>query len=317
MSFEINEVSIFEIDNVLEGQELKHYDLEIEKIADNLWTGIGEFEDTLSPLFTIFLKNELLPSLYINYLSLVKLEAKYKTINIKVTTSIIDIIGKNLKLKLDSNRKNYDDVFSLSRRHFYSDYPLINNFPLWKVILWQIKRIITLKWSMFKGIDVLYMNAGKLKNDFSLIPNSLNAINISENKPKKVIPDLEKIKDIVINNINSLDLSIPSNLVIELIDQNVFTYLPHTFNRIFTLVEFIETQKIKLVISSAVHNEFFLCLLAASRVSKIDSMVVSHGMPTHFNPKINSYCTYQGTLNNYEPKYFGTKQFHFKASWFE
>ena len=79
MSFEINEVSIFEIDNVLEGQELKHYDLEIEKIADNLWTGIGEFEDTLSPLFTIFLKNELLPSLYINYLSLVKLEAKYKT----------------------------------------------------------------------------------------------------------------------------------------------------------------------------------------------------------------------------------------------
>ena len=73
-NFIINKESLFKIDSALEGQDLKQYDLEIENIVNNLWKGIGEFEEMLSPFFTNTLKNELLPSLYINYLSLVKLE---------------------------------------------------------------------------------------------------------------------------------------------------------------------------------------------------------------------------------------------------
>ena len=316
MNFDINEVSIFEIDSVLEGQDLSQYDFEIEKIVNNLWANIGEFEDMLGPLFTVFLRDELLPSLYINYLSLVKLEAKYEIINVKVTTSIIDIISKNLKLKLDSNRKNYDYVFGLlTRSHFHINYPT-NERSFLKRIFWSIKSQVIVQWSFFKGINVLYMNAGKLDNDFSLIPNSLDAIYIKEKKPKDALPDIDKIKAVVKENIKRMDLSIPSNMVIEVIEQRVFNYLPHTFNHIFTLAEFIKIHDIKLVISSAVNNEFFLCLLAASRIAKIDSMVISHGMPTAFNPKVNNYCTYQGTLNNFEPQYANTKQFRFKAKWF-
>ena len=44
-NFEINRESIFEIDKSLDGQDLKEYDLEIEKIVNNLWVGIGEFEE--------------------------------------------------------------------------------------------------------------------------------------------------------------------------------------------------------------------------------------------------------------------------------
>tara|TARA_B110000967_G_C18902071_1_gene576768 strand:- start:2988 stop:3938 length:951 start_codon:yes stop_codon:yes gene_type:complete len=315
MNFDINEVSIFEIDNVLEGQDLSQYDLEIEQVVDNLWSGIGEFEDILLPFFTIHLKNELLPSLYINYLSLIKLESKYETISAKVSTSIIDIIAKKLKIKLDPNRINYDHVFGLKRSYFFTSNPMLKR-PLWKRILSRIKNIAIVKWSIFRGVNVLYMNAGKLKEDFSLIPNSLNAIHIKKNNSSAVKQDIDKIKNVIKNNIERMDLSIPSDLIIEVIDQNIFSYLCHTFNHISSLVEFIKVQKIRLVISSAINNELFLCLLAAARISKIESMVVSHGMPTVFNKKINSYCTFQCTLSDFEHQYYDTKQFQFKAKWF-
>ena len=314
-NFEINEESLFEIDNALEGQDLKKYDLEIEQIVNNLWTGVGEFEEILKPFFTIYLNNQLLPSLYINYLSLVKLEAKYDTINFKASTSIIDIIGKKLNFKLDANRKNYDAEFHLNSSYFFVSNPRASG-SLLRRILRNIKQKVSLHWQVFRGIDVMYMNAGKLIHDFSLIPNSLNASYIPYTKSKKEVPDIENIKDVVKKNINSMDLSIPSDLIIELLDQNVFKYLLLTFNRIFVLSEFIEKHKVKLVISSAATNDAFLCLLAASRLTKVESLVISHGMPGTFNPWLNGYCTYQGTLNNFEKKYDNTKQIHFKASWF-
>ena len=315
-NFEINEESLFDIDSVLEGQDLKQYDLEIEQIVNNLWTGVGEFEEILKPFFTIYLNNQLLPSLYINYLSLVKLEAKYDTINFKASTSIIDIIGKKLNFKLDSNRKNYDAEFHLVSSYFFVTNPKASG-TLLRRILRNIKQKVILYWQVFRGVDVMYMNAGKLMYDFSLIPNSLNANYIPYSKSKKEVPDIENIKNIVKKNINSIDLSIPSDLIIEVLDQNIFKYLFLTFNRIFTFYEFIKTHKVKLVISSAVTNDLLLCLLAASRLAKIDSLIVSHGMPTTVNPWLDSYCTYQGTLNDFEKKYEDTKQFPFKASWFE
>ena len=311
-NFEINKESIFEIDNVLEGYELKQYDLEIEKIINNLWTGTGEIEDTLSHVFTITLKNKLLPSLYINYLSLIKLEEKYDIINVKVTTSIIDIIAKNLRFQLEPNRMNYDDIFTLTGTHSFET----KKSQLLKRILSHIKSILILKWSLFKGVNVLYMNAGKLKSDFSLLPYSLDARHFKKKFTNELPQDIEKIKDIVKNNIIKMDLSIPSNLIIEVLEQKIFKYLPHSLNRIYSLVEFIKIQKIRLVISSATNNESFLCLLAAAKLAKIDSMIIPHGTPTSFNTKLNSYCTFQGTLNNYEPQYHDTQQFHLKVNWF-
>ena len=314
-NFLINEESLFEIDAILEGQDLKQYDLEIENIIETLWSGIGEFEELLQPFFVCFLKNELLPSLYINYLALVKFNEKYENISVNATTTIIDIIGRKLNFKLEHNRQNYDEGFMLSKSHYFINNPNKSG-KIWKRVLRNIKGRAIYYWTLFRGVDVLYLNAGKLTHDFNLIPNSLNAMYIYGKKPKKDLPDIIKIQDIVKKNILSMNLAIPSDLIIELLNEKVFINLLPMFRRIFLLAEFIEKHNIKLVISSASSNELFLSLIAAAKISNKDSMVISHGMPSIFNPKLDNYCSYQGIINNFEPTYDGTKKIQFKASWF-
>tara|TARA_B110000008_G_scaffold126208_1_gene128796 strand:+ start:889 stop:1839 length:951 start_codon:yes stop_codon:yes gene_type:complete len=315
MNFEINEKTIFEIDSLLAGQDLKQYDYEIEKIVNNLWKDIGEFEEILSPFFTIYLNNHLLPSLYINYLSLVTLKEKHTNINVKASTTIIDHIGKKLNLNLDAKRRNYDAEFHLNNSYF-----LFLNHKASGQLLQRFLRKVFYKflfyWGIFKGVDVIYMDAGKLEHDFSIIPNSLNANYIPFTQSIKEAPDIEKIKDTVRKNVNKMDLSIPSDLIIEVLEDCIFKYLSLTLNRIFVLYEFIETHKVKLVISSAVTNDLCLCLLAASKLSKIDSLIIPHGLVTTVNPWLDGYFTYQGTLNDFEKKYDDSIQIHFKASWF-
>ena len=63
-------------------------------------------------------------------------------------------------------------------------------------------------------------------------------------------------------------------------------------------------------------NDLCLCLLAASKLSKIDSLIIPHGLVTTVNPWLDGYFTYQGTLNDFEKKYDDSIQIHFKASWF-
>ena len=315
-NFEINRESIFEIDKSLEGQDLKEYDLEIEKIVNNLWVGIGEFEEILSPFFTTYLNDQLLPSLYINYLSLVKLEAQYTGVNVKVSTSIIDIIGKKLNFNLDANRIFFDSEFQLNNDFFSELNPKFSG-SLLRRILRNIKQKLLLYWQILMGIDVIYMNAGKLKQDFALIPKALNADYIPHTSSKKKLPNIDSIKNIVKSNIESIDLSIPTDLIIELLEQNIFKHLSITFNRIFILSEFIDNHKVKLVIASSATNDAFLCLLAASKLSQVESLLVTHGFPTSINPWLDSYCNYQGTLNDFEKQYYNTKQIRFKAGWFE
>jgi len=314
--FSINEDSLFDLDSVLEGQNLAKYDLEIKQISDNLWIGVGEFEELLQPFFNLFLKNELLPSLYINYLSMVQLNNKFENVSVKASTSIIDMIGKKLLFQMDSNRKNFDDGFMLKRSHFFINNPM-NNGSFWKRILRVIKGRFIYYWKVLTGVDVIYLNAGKLKKDFSLIPNSLNALYIFDREPKQELPDLENLKKIVISNIEKMNISIPSELIIELLNQNLFNNLLPMFKRIFILAEFIQKNNVQLVISSSSSNEFFLALLAAAKISKTESLIISHGMPSIFNPKLNNYCSYQGLINNFEPIYDGAKIMEFKASWFE
>jgi hypothetical protein len=311
----INKDFLFEIDSVLEGENLTQYDIEIQKIVDNLWYGIGEFEELIQPFFTSFLKDHLLPSLYINYLALVKLDKQYDNISVEATTSVIDIIGNNLNFNLEQNRTNYDLDWSLSRILSF-DHPQLLDKSL-KTVLRRLRDRYIIYMSTKKSIEVLYLNAGKLHKDFASIPNSLDANHIFNKKSKQKIPDTENIKHTVIGNIHNLNLSIPSSMIIELLNQKVFKYLDLMFDRIFMLSDFIKANNVKLVIVSASTNEVFLALLAAARISKIESLVIPHGMPTVFNPKLDNYCTYQGTINIIEHKYDGILQFKFKADWFE
>ena len=171
-------------------------------------------------------------------------------------------------------------------------------------------------WSILRGVDVLYLNAGKLKNDFSLIPKALNAMYIPVTNPKQSLPDTKEIQKIIIKNINNMNLSIPPDLIIEILNKNIFNNLIPMFKRILLISEFIQKYKVKLVISSSPINEIFISLIASSKIANIDSLIISHGMPTVYNPYLNDYITYQGVINNFDPIYSGAKVIKFKASWF-
>jgi len=317
--FIINKESIFEIDSVLAGQDIKKCDLEIENIANNLWKNIGEFEDILQPFFTVFLQNKLLQSLYINYFALRKLSDSYKNISVQATTTTIDIIGRHMNLTLESGRKNYDLEFDLSRVHYFKvdDDPNVFSRNFFKKIARNIKAKAVLNYAIFRGIDVLFMNAGKLEKDFSKIKNSLDANYIYHHNMNRSQSDVDDIIKTVINNIYSMDLSIPNKLIIDLLEEKVFKYLPMVFNQIFSLTKFINKHKVKLVISNATTNETFLCLLAAAKIAEIDSLVIPHGLVTASNQGLDNYCTYQGVLNDFEPKYKGAINIKLKLDWFE
>jgi hypothetical protein len=315
MNFEINKDSIFEIDSVLKGEDLSQYELEIEKIIDNLWTDIGEFESILAPFFVVMLRSVFLSSLYINYLSILKLQSKYETITVKTSTSVIDIISKKLNLSLDPNRDSFDLEFDLRDDNFLDLNQQNSTFV--KSVLKKVKKNYYLNLSKLKTINVLYLNAGKLQKDLSYIPNSLDASFINNTSHNKELPDINIIKNKLKKNINDMSLSIPPELVLDLLEQKVFKFLPSIFNQIYSFEEFINKYKVKLVISSDTTHEAFLCLMAAAKLAKIDSLVIPHGFVTFSNQKLDKYCTYQGTLNDFEPKYNGMNEIHLKASWFE
>lgn len=314
-TFEINDNSIFEIDKALEGQDLRQYELEIEKIIDNLWSDIGQFEELISPFFIVSLRSIFLPSLYINYLSLHSLQSKYDFITLKTSTSIIDIIAKKLNFDLHPKRRILDLEFNLSDEHFLNIHQ--QSGPFWKRALREVKRNIYFNLAKINRIDVLYLNAGKLGEELSSIPNSFDASLVYDSMTNKNLPDLDMIKDKAIKNITGLDLSIPSPLVLELLEKKVFKFLDAIFIRIFSLSEFIDKNQVRLVISSASTHEAFLCLIAAAKITKTDSFIVPHGFVTLFNHKLNNYPKYQGTLNDFEPKLKGVQQVRFKTNWFE
>lgn len=315
----INKTSIYDVDSALDGQDMKKYDLEVKSIVDGLWKNIGEFEDILQPFFTVSLQNKLLQSLYINYFSLRKLSDSYENINVQASTTTIDIVGKYMDLTLEPNRKNYDLEFDLSRVIFFTSNDNCDIFcrNFFKKMIKKIRNKVVLKYAILTGIDVLFLNAGKLKKDFLKIPNSLDASYINHHKVNRHQSDINNIIKVVKSNIYSMDLSIPNKLIVDLLVKKVFKYLPAVFSQIFSMTEFINKHKVRLVISSATTNEEFLCLLAAAKIAEIDSLVIPHGLVTASNQGLNNYCTYQGVINDFEPKYKKTQSIDLKLSWYE
>jgi hypothetical protein len=315
--FTVDRENFYQLDSILAGEDLASYDIEIENIVNGIWNGVGEHESVISPLFVTFLSGHLLRSLYINYLSLTKLINKHKTVKLDASTLVVDIIAKHLQLELSPKRKNLDVEFNLIVPHYSLRWGGANTSTL-KNIVRSVRYYFSEKIAKYKGIDVIFMNAGKLKDDFYKIPNSFDCrympINFSS---KRINWRIDDIKDVVIDNINNIDTSIPREMIVELIEESVFKYLPDILNRISTLVDFIEKNKVKLVISSGATDDVFISLLAAAKITGVRSLVVPHGVVSMHNKKLNNYCDYQGVLNNFELKYKGVEKIPFRMSWFE
>ncbi len=316
-SFIIDREYFYQLDSVLAGEDLSSYDVEIENIADNIWNGIGEHERVISPLFATYLRSYLLRSLYINYLALNKLNKNKIYIRLDASTLIVDIIGRYLDIELNPKRKILDTEFDILCSHYSLRWDGSNTLFL-KNIFRSVRYYLSEKWAIYKGIDVIFMNAGKLKSDFCKIPNSFDCRYMPINsRSKRINWHIDDIKDVIRSNISSMDVSIPRELILELVEKSVFGYLPDTLNRISTLVDFIEENKVKLVISSGATDAVFISLLAAAKLADVDSLVVPHGVVSLHNKNLNNYCDYQGVLNDFELRYKGVKEIPFRMSWFD
>ena len=315
--FVVDRERFYQLDSILAGEDLASYDIEIENIVNRLWNGVGEHESVLSPLFVTFLSGYLLRSLYINYLSLTKLINKHTTIKLDASNFIADIVAKNLQIELNPKRKNLDVEFNLVLPHYSLRWGGVNTSTL-KNIIRSVRYYFSEKLAEYKGIDVIFMNAGKLKDDFNKIPNSFDCRYMpTDVRSKRINWCIDDIKDVIIDNIKNIDTSIPKEIIVELIEESVFKYLPDILNRISTLVDFIEKNKVKLVICSGATDDIFISLLAAAKITGAHSLVVPHGVVSMHNQKLNNYCDYQGVLNNFEFQYKGVEKIPFRMSWFE
>jgi len=315
-SFEINYDNIRDVDRYLHIDDPDKYDAEIESVTEKLWDGMDEFQELLHPFFTTYLQSNLLRPLYIHHLALQQLQAEYKNIDIAASTIILDIVAKSLDIRLLPERGFHDEEFFLVRNYHFSMSDSLYR-RRWKGMLIFFRDIYTELACRFRQVDVLHIDGGKLDKDLSRIPRAMSAFRVPRRKSKRLDCDVNAISDQVRKNISSMDVSIPHECILELVEKGVLRYLPDVMNRIGTLTEFIEKHDVKLVIASSVTHEDHLCLLAAARLSGIKSLIVPHGFSLAGNPFLDRYIDYQATLTSIERCYEGTEQYPLKASWFE
>ena len=122
---------------------------------------IGDYQELMEPAFTTFLQTNLLRPLYICYFSMAELIQHYDEIVIQDSTILLDIVASYFQIDLPENRQNHDIEFGLIRIYNFNKKRegLIKGF---------LRKIYCLA-NTIKGIDVLYINAGKLDADFKKI----------------------------------------------------------------------------------------------------------------------------------------------------
>jgi len=90
---------LWNLDKFFHIEDPDSLDEEIEGIVENLWDGIGARETLLRPFFPTYLQSNLLRPLYIHYFSLRELQRRYRKIEIRASTVIVDILARRLGLQ--------------------------------------------------------------------------------------------------------------------------------------------------------------------------------------------------------------------------
>lgn len=306
---------LYALDASLSVDDPDELDREIEDIVSGLWRGTGTAEAILWPFFTTFLQSNLLRPLYIYYFSLREIQKRYPQVVIEASNSLLDIVATALGVELSAERSMHDEDFYLVRHYLFSKES--SKRAGWKAQLrpWAWKLVKLAGW--VRGTNVLYLNAGKLDEDFKQVKRKLSISLIPARKSSRLNWDQEAVSLQLVKNIRDMNLSIPTECVQKLLELRVLIYLPDLFDRIGTIVETIEALRVKLVITTAFTHEDHLCLLAAARIAGIESLVLTHGVTFAKNAFLDNYVNAQGTLSEVEPKYEGVRQFPMRYQWFD
>ncbi len=308
--FIINDSNIRKLDSHLNLTDPDIIDAEVEKFIENFWNNTGKHEELFRPFFTTSLQYNFLRPLYIYYYSLKNLKQIHKEIEIVTSTCIIDIVAKHLDIKLNKNRKFIDRY--LFHKRIYEFNNDLNFYQFFKKF---IKYLYSLIKNKFR-IKVIYLDGGKLSKDFEEIPNSISGFQIPMFKSNSFNPDINKIQKQIIKNINNSEVSIPKELIIELVKINLFNIFPKIINKISIYFDYINKKNIKLVVVSAPTHEDHLSLVAASKLAGCKSLVMWHGFTFQTNPFLN-YCDFQGITNEFDPKYKEAVHYPLIQSWFD
>ncbi len=303
-----------ELDCFFDPVDADQYEQEIEAIVSGLWQGC-ECESIMKPLYTTFLQICLLRALYIDYFSIKEINKIYSKVTVTASTTTLDIVGGYFGLNMDRNRSNCD-----SELHQFRPYTFLGLVPFWREIARGCRFVI--KWISYiqnykdKKVDVLYRNAGKLQRDFAKIPRAFDAGWIPAMASNRFRCNPANLAAQIRKNIQLMKLSIPNELVMELVERRVISYLPETIQYIGTLAEFIEKHKVRLVIISAATHEEHLVLLAAANLMGVESLVIGHGFTGPCNPFLHYAVTHQATNNRFEIRYDGANQWRLRMDWF-
>jgi hypothetical protein len=296
------------MDKFFKVEDINQYEDEIENIVSSLWFNLGDYQKYMQPSFVSFLQTNLLRPIYIYYFSMKELIKQYDEIIIKDSTTLLDIVANHFMIDLPSNRKNHDLKFGFERLYYFNK----KSEGFIKRSLRKIYCYINIS----KGINVLYLNAGKLDRDFNKIDNSMSATFISQ-KNIEVNSDVEKIEKQSILNIKELDTIMPKNIILDLLHCRVYCHLENFLSQIKVYFNFIKLHNVNLIIISAATHEDNQTLLAAANIAGIKTLSIGHGYTTIRNNFLNGYLDFQGTINNFEYQYSKAKQMRLKMSWFD
>lgn len=299
---------LLDLDKFFQIEEINKYEDEIENIVSRLWLNLGDSENYMRPAFGTFLQTNLLRPIYICYFSMKELTRQFDEIVINNSTTLLDIVAKHFNINLPEDRKNHDQEFGYER--FYSfnkgNENIIKNY---------LRRTYCFM-NAVRGIDVLYLNAGKLNDDFKKINNAMSATFISK-KNLEVGIEAKEIEQQSKLNIKDVVKLIPKKIIFDLLQCRVYCHLNNYLSHIKIYVNFIKQHDVKLIIISAATHEDSLTLLAAANITCIKTLSIGHGYTTVRNNFIDECLDFQGTINNIEYQYSGVRQIKLHMSWFD
>lgn len=305
----INKKNIHLIDKNFTNENKPLLEKEIENIIDNIWIGTKQYQDILKPLCTSHLNITWLRRLYIFYFSIKNIRKEFSEIIVEDDFYILNIFKNEFDLKILSGGKKLDSQFYLENHLQWLDNSNTNLIiKLYKKFFFKIKK--------FQNLDIIYLNAAKLKKDFNILKNKINADIIERRKNIIDSKDVIFIQQQVRKNIKNMDVSIPKRILENFFEDKLIKYIPDLLNHIYSIAEFIKKRDIKLAIISTPTHDKHLSLFVAAKISNIPCLLLGHGLTVAKNPFLNNYHFYNAKISKFEYKYNLAKDYKFLPKWF-
>ena len=281
---------------------------EVEEIVDCFWKNTDKYEKLFKPLLISHLNLNWIRRLYIHYFSIKNLSEQHNQIIVKDTNFFIELLKDEFNLILSDDRKDHSERFYINKMLYWLKTDKIGFL---KKVYFKYKYFLEMR----KKINIIYLDAGKLKHDFNKIENAFNAKFIHFKVINKNKEEAKKIENQIIKNLSNIKLSIPNKILIEFLREKIFNLLPELLSFIESLVKTIKEKKIKIAIISTPSHDHHISLFIASIICNIPCILLGHGFSATKNIHLENFSFYNCRTTNFDYKYLNALDFLFKPGW--